>query len=159
MHSTPCLRIFSNIALKMVSMFVWLTMALSCPFEEDLALPLSTRLLQVIDGEVSLALCPQVVSSSSTLLIFWEASHLCGLLCPPVYLLGHFPSLRHVQGVHPQEVGFFLRSVFSFYHLLFGRQVLLLLLFGFLIPPLCKLYVDYKLSKIMLENVKLCRPG
>ena len=37
------------------------------------------------------------VSSSSTLQIFRDASHLWGLLCPPVYLLGHFPSLWHVQ--------------------------------------------------------------
>ena len=38
------------------------------------------------------------VSSFSTLQIFREASHLWGLLCPPVYLLGRFPSLRYVQG-------------------------------------------------------------
>ena len=38
------------------------------------------------------------VSSSSTLLIFQNASHLRRLLCPPVYLLGHFTSLWHVQG-------------------------------------------------------------
>ena len=41
------------------------------------------------------------VSSSSTLQIFLEASHLWWLLCPPVYLLGHFPSLRYVQGDTP----------------------------------------------------------
>ena len=38
------------------------------------------------------------VSSSSTLQIFWGASHLCWLLFPPVYLfVGHFPSLWHVK--------------------------------------------------------------
>ena len=34
------------------------------------------------------------VSSFSTLQIFRKTSHLWGLLCPPVYLLGHLPSLR-----------------------------------------------------------------
>ena len=38
------------------------------------------------------------VSSSSTLQIFREVSHLWGLLCQLVYLLGRFPSPRHVQG-------------------------------------------------------------
>ena len=38
------------------------------------------------------------VSSSSTLQIFWDASHLWWMLCLPVYLLSHFPSLQHVQG-------------------------------------------------------------
>ena len=38
------------------------------------------------------------VSSSSTLQIFREANHLRWLLCPPVYLLNHFPSFRHVLG-------------------------------------------------------------
>ena len=33
------------------------------------------------------------VSSSSTFQIFWDGSHLWWLLCPPVYLLGHFPWL------------------------------------------------------------------
>ena len=44
------------------------------------------------------------VSSFSTLKIFWEASHLWGLLCPPVYLLGRFPSLQHVQGSTPTGI-------------------------------------------------------
>ena len=43
------------------------------------------------------------VSSSWTLQISQEASHLWELLCPPVYLLSHFPSLRHVRAGHPQE--------------------------------------------------------
>ena len=44
------------------------------------------------------------VSSFSTLQFFQEASHFWGLLCPPVYLLDRFPSLRHVQGSTPTEV-------------------------------------------------------
>ena len=44
------------------------------------------------------------VSSFSTLQIFWKAKHLRGLLWPPVYLLGRFPSLRHVQGSTPTGV-------------------------------------------------------
>ena len=43
------------------------------------------------------------VSSFSTLQIFREASHLWGLLCPPVYLLGRFSSLRMSRAVRPQE--------------------------------------------------------
>ena len=40
---------------------------------------------------MSLAFMPTAsVSSFSTLQIFWETSHLWGLLCPPVYLLSHF---------------------------------------------------------------------
>ena len=39
------------------------------------------------------------VSNFSTLQIFRrDTSQLWGLLCPPVCLLGHFPSPRHVQG-------------------------------------------------------------
>ena len=37
------------------------------------------------------------ILSFSTIQIFREASQLSGLLCPPVYLLGRFPSRRHVQ--------------------------------------------------------------
>ena len=44
------------------------------------------------------------VSSSSTLQIFREASHLWGLLCPSVYLIDHFPPFWHVQGSTPTEV-------------------------------------------------------
>ena len=40
------------------------------------------------------------VSSSSTFQIFWGANHLWWLLCPPVHLLCHLPSLKHVQGIH-----------------------------------------------------------
>ena len=80
----------------------------------------SSSSTHVNDGVMSLALCQQVmsqapqhndrwsdvldcvpagsVSSSSTLQIFREASYFWGLLCPPVYLLGHFLALRHVHG-------------------------------------------------------------
>ena len=44
------------------------------------------------------------ISSSSTLQIFREASHLWGLLCPSVYLIDRFPPLWHVQGSTPTEV-------------------------------------------------------
>ena len=77
-------------------------MALSRPFKEDrLALPLSRlspsgdRRCDVLDFVPS-----GTVTSSLTIQIFREASLLRGLLCPPVYLLGHFPSLRHVQSKH-----------------------------------------------------------
>ena len=58
-------------------------------------------LLQVIDGVTSLTLCPQVVSQAPEHFSSFEKKkkgHLWGLLCSPVYLLGHFPSLRYVQG-------------------------------------------------------------
>ena len=63
-------------------------------------------LLQAIDGVRDvLGFVPAgSVSSSSTLQIFREASHLWGLLFPPVCLLGHFPSLRHVQDSAPTGV-------------------------------------------------------
>ena len=44
------------------------------------------------------------VSSFSTLQIFREASNLWGLLCPPVVLLGRFPSLLHIQDSTPPGV-------------------------------------------------------
>ena len=43
-------------------------------------------------------------SSFSTLQIFRKASHLWGLLCPAVYLLGRFYSIRHVQCRTPTGV-------------------------------------------------------
>ena len=100
---TPSLRRFPSASFETVPVFVWLTMALSLPFREDrLALPHSTPL----SSRRSIVWCPWLcarsnVSSSSTLQIFREASRLWGLLCPPVYLLGPFPSLRHVQGNTP----------------------------------------------------------
>ena len=37
------------------------------------------------------------VSSSSTLQVFWDRSHLWWLFWPPVHLLSHFPRLLHIQ--------------------------------------------------------------
>ena len=55
----------------------------------------NASLLQAIDGVMSLALCPAGrVSSFSALPSFREASRLRGLLCRPVYLLGHFSHMR-----------------------------------------------------------------
>ena len=45
-----------------------------------------------------------IVSISSTFLTFQEAIHLWRLLCPPVYLLSHFPPFWHVQGSTPTGV-------------------------------------------------------
>ena len=101
MRSIPSFRRFPNVAFETVPMFVWLTMALSCPFKEDrLALLFfHTYLLQpIIDVPAG------SVSSSPTLQTFREASHLWGLLCQPVYLLGRLPSLRHVLGSTPTAV-------------------------------------------------------
>ena len=82
-----------------------LTMALSRPVKEDrLALRfLFPRLSSPGDRwcDVFGFVPTGSVSSPSTLHPFREANHLRGLLCPPVYLLGHFPSLRHVQGSAP----------------------------------------------------------
>ena len=62
MRSTPSHRRFPNVPFETVSVFVWLTVALSRPFEEDrLAI---ASLLQAIDGVMSLALCPLVVSQA-----------------------------------------------------------------------------------------------
>ena len=63
-------------------------------------------LLQEIDGVMSLALCPQVVSQASQ---HFRSSRSkapvrVALPCLFVYLLGHFPSLRHVQGSTPTGV-------------------------------------------------------
>ena len=100
MRSIPSLRSFPNVAFETVPMLVWLTMVLSRPFKERLLfLRLSPPGHQWCDvlGFVSAG----SVSSFSTLQIFRETSHLRWLLCPPVYLLGYFPSLRHVQGSTP----------------------------------------------------------
>ena len=94
-----------NVAFETVPMFVRLTMALSRPFKEDrLALPLSTpSLLQAICGMMSLGFVPAgSVSSFSTLQVCREKQATCeGCFCPSVYLLGRFPSLRHVPGSTP----------------------------------------------------------
>ena len=100
MRTTPSLRSFPSVAFETVPMFVWLTMVLSRPFKElFLFLRLSPPGQQRchVFGFVPASR----VSSFSTLQIFRETSHLRRLLCSTVYLLGHFPSLRHVQGSTP----------------------------------------------------------
>ena len=99
LRSTLSNRSFPNVAFETVPMFVWLTMALSRPFNEDHLAPyfhsFHASLLQAIGGVMSLTVCPQVMSQAPQ---HFRSSYLWGLLCPPVYLLGHFPSLRYVQG-------------------------------------------------------------
>ena len=61
-------------------------------------------LLQAVDGVMPLP--AGGVSRSSTLQIFREASHLWWLLCPSVYLLGHYPSVTPacpVQHTHSRQ--------------------------------------------------------
>ena len=61
--------------------------------------------LQAISGVMSLALCPQVVSQAPQHFRSSKKQAICEVLhCPPVYLLGHFPSLRHIQGSIPTGV-------------------------------------------------------
>ena len=83
-----------------------LTMALSGPFKEN---RLALRFLFPRLSSPGYRWCDVLgfvptgsVSSPSTLQHFREANYLRGLLCPPVYLLGHFPSLRLVQGSAPR---------------------------------------------------------
>ena len=67
MRSTLSLRSFPNIAFETVPMFVWLTLALS-RFSEgrsSSASSFNASLFLVINGVISLALCPQVVSQAS----------------------------------------------------------------------------------------------
>ena len=108
MRSTPSLSSFPKVAFQTVPVFARLTIALSRPFKEDrLALPLSTPLLQAIRGVVSLALCPQVVSQAPQHFRSSEKQATCeGCFARQSYVLGHFPSLRHVQGVSTPTGGF-----------------------------------------------------
>ena len=66
MRSTPSLRSFPNVAFQTVPVFVWLTMALVSSFEgrSSSASSFHASLLQAIDGVLSLALWPQVVSQA-----------------------------------------------------------------------------------------------
>ena len=105
MCSTSSLSSFPNVAFETVPLFVWLTMVLSRPFKDHLAFPRPLPLSSRDQLCVSLALCLNgSVSSFSAIQILREASHLWGLLCPPVYLLDCFHSLRHVQGSTPTGV-------------------------------------------------------
>ena len=100
MRSTPSVRRFPNVAFKTAPVFVWLMRALSRPFIEahraflfPCHSPPGDRRCDV-HGFVPTG----SVSSSSTLPIFRDANNMWWLLCPPVRLLDHFPSLLHVQG-------------------------------------------------------------
>ena len=62
-------------------------------------------LLQAIDGVMSLAMCPQVVSSFSTFQIFREARHLGGLLCLPGCV--HVQSFPFTLACTPSPPGWF----------------------------------------------------
>ena len=93
--------------LKQFPKFVWLTMALSHPFKEDILEHFLFKVFPCLSPPGHqwcdvLGFVPACsVSSSLTLQIFQDASHLWGLLYPPMYLLGHFPSLWHVQDSTP----------------------------------------------------------
>ena len=101
----PVSQKFPNVAFETVPMLVWLTMALSRPLWKIVWRFLFPHLSPPVDRWCHvLGFVPAGTRSFSTLWIFQEASHLWGLLCPPVYLLGHFPSLRRVQGSTPTRV-------------------------------------------------------
>ena len=79
-HSTLSVQSVPNIAYETVPMFIWLIMALSCPFKEDQALPLpmplsSRWLLSVLP----LASCLKVLSQASQHLTSSEmqATYVC----------------------------------------------------------------------------------
>ena len=75
MRSTQALRSYTKVAFEINPIFVWLTMALSRPFNEvGRALPLLT---QEIDGVVSLALYPHLVSQASQHLRSFEKQATC----------------------------------------------------------------------------------
>ena len=103
MRSTSSLRRFPNVAFETVPMFVVLKMALSRPFKEGhLALPLSTPLLQAIDGVMSLVLFPQIVSQhfrSSEKQAACEGCFALQSVCLGVVSLQSAMS----RTVHPQE--------------------------------------------------------
>ena len=113
MRSTPSLRSFPNVAFETVPVFVWLMMFLSHPFKKIIL----HFLLPCLDVLGFPFVPTGSVMGSSTLQIFREASHLWGLLCLPVCLLGHFPSLWHIQGSTATEVCFY--SLFFFFFFFF----------------------------------------
>ena len=85
--STPSLRSFSNVAFEPVPMLVWLTMAQSCPFKAVVHCCRSLCLSPPGDQwcDVHGFVPASSVSSSLTLQIFWDTSHLRWLLCLTVY--------------------------------------------------------------------------
>ena len=79
MYSTESLRSFPNVAFATVSIFVWLTMALSRPFNlrSSRASSFHASLLQAIGGGMVLALCPHVVSQAPQHLRSLETQAAC----------------------------------------------------------------------------------
>ena len=108
MHSAQPLWIFHNVAFETVPMFVWLTMALCCPFNEDCRALLFPTHFWDSSGDRWCGVLGFVpagsASSSSTIQIFRDASHLRWLLCAPVSLLGYFLYSGMSRAAHPQEL-------------------------------------------------------
>ena len=61
-------------------------------------------LLQAIDGVMSLALCPQAVSQAPQHFRSSDTQPLVMIALPASLSVGHFSSLRHVQGSKPTAV-------------------------------------------------------
>ena len=103
MRSTPSLRRFPNFALETVPVFVWLTMALSRPFKGRSSSVSSFRasLLQAIDGVVSLAFCPQVVSQAPQHLRSSETQATCEGFSLPARVISLHSGVSRT--VHTQE--------------------------------------------------------
>ena len=98
-------------------MFVWLTIALSCPFKEGrFSSSFSICLLQAVDGVMYLALCPQVVSQAPQHFRSSEMQAICvgcfshQSICSSVISLHSGMS----NAVHPQE---FLKLDVSQWHI------------------------------------------
>ena len=94
----PNFRNSLTVPFEAVAVFVWLPLAVS--FFQGLlstptfSVPVSSRRTMVW----RLWPCTTYsISSSSTLLISWDASHIWWLLCPPVRALVYFPSLQPVD--------------------------------------------------------------
>ena len=106
---------------------------------------------------MSLALCPQVVSAlcPQVALRHFRSSE---LLCPPVYLLGHFPSLRQVQGNTP--TGIFVGGCRPLTHSSLGFPFHFLLSSSFISVYLSLyfLYIYIFFSKLF-ESVRLIACG
>ena len=119
------LRRFPNVCLwsnsnVRVTAWQWPSLVLSVKVFERFLFCYAS-LFQAIDGVSSLALRAPAssVSSSSTFQIFRDASLLWLLFFPAFCLLGHFPSLRRVQGSTPTGVSESANLGFPFYFSLF----------------------------------------